>query len=131
VLSGPGGLAAFLRAQATGGQFPAVSLPLDVGAATPTVPGHLRRAVITRDRHCAFPGCAQPPAACQVHHLRPRADGGPTRLDNLILLCTFHHLIAAHQWDWDLALRPDGTVTARSPDRTRILHSHGPPNRAA
>jgi len=131
VLSGPGGLAAFLRAQATGGQFPAVSLPLDVGAATPTVPGHLRRAVITRDRHCAFPGCTQPPAACQVHHLQPRADGGPTRLDNLILLCTFHHLIAVHQWDWDLALRPDGTVTARSPDRKRILHSHGPPNRAA
>jgi hypothetical protein len=36
-----------------------------------------------------------------------------------------------HQWDWDLALRPDGTVTARSPDRKRILHSHGPPNCAA
>src|SRR6185437_6364561 len=84
VLSGPGGLAAFLRTRLLGGQFPAVSLPLDVGAATPTVPGHLRRTVITRDRHCAFPGCTQPPPACQVHHLQPRADGGPTRLDNLL-----------------------------------------------
>ena len=128
MLSGPGGLAAFLRTRLLGGEFPAVSLPLDVGAATPTVPGHLRRAVITRDRHCAFPGCTQPPPACQVHHLRPRADGGPTRLDNLVLLCAFHHLIAVHQWGWDLTLHPDGTVTARSPDRKRTLHSHGPPS---
>ena len=127
LLSGPGGLAAFLRARLLGGEFPAVSLPLDVGAATPTVPGHLRRAVITRDRHCAFPGCTQPPPACQVHHLRPRADGGPTRLDNLLLLCAFHHLIAVHQWGWDLALHSDGTVTAVSPDGKRTLHSHGPP----
>jgi hypothetical protein len=127
VLSGPGGLAAFLRTRLTGGQFPAVSLPLDVGAATPTVPGHLRRAVITRDRHCAFPGCTQPPPACQVHHLRPRSDGGPTRLDNLLLLCAFHHLIAVHQWGWDLALHSDGTLTAISPDGKRTLHSHGPP----
>jgi len=127
VLSGPGGLAAFLRTRLTGGQFPAVSLPLDVGAATPTVPGHLRRAVITCDRHCAFPGCTQPPPACQAHHLQPRADGGPTRLDNLLLLCAFHHLIAVHQWDWTLTLHPDGTLTARSPDRKRTLHSHGPP----
>ena len=127
LLSGPGGLAAFLRARLLGGEFPAVSLPLDVGAATPTVPGHLRRAVITRDRHCAFPGCTQPPPACQVHHLRPRADGGPTRLDNLLLLCAFHHLIAVHQWGWDLALHSDGTVTAVSPDRKRTLRSHGPP----
>ena len=127
VLSGPGGLAAFLRTRLTGGQFPAVSLPLDAGAATPTVPGHLRRAVITRDRHCAFPGCTQPPPTSQVHHLQPRTDGGPTRPDNLLLLCAFHHLIAVHQWDWTLTLHPDGTVTARSPDRKRTLHSHGPP----
>jgi len=83
--------------------------------------------VITRDRHCAFPGCDQPPPACHVHHLRPKADGGPTRLDNLILLCSFHHLIAVHQWGWTLTLHPDGTVTARSPDQKRTFHSHGPP----
>jgi Domain of unknown function (DUF222)/HNH endonuclease len=127
LLSGPGGLAAFLRTRLLGGEFPAVSLPLDVGAATLTVPGHLRRAVITRDRHCAFPGCTQPPPACQVHHLQPRAEGGPTRLDNLILLCAFHHLIAVHQWGWTLTLHSDGTVTAVSPDGERTLHGHGSP----
>ncbi|MDX6390551.1 MAG: hypothetical protein QOJ73_1614, partial [Streptosporangiaceae bacterium] len=63
VLSGPGGLAAFLRTGLLAADFPpAVSLPLDVGAATSTVPPHLRRAVIARDRHCAFPGCRQRPA---------------------------------------------------------------------
>jgi Domain of unknown function (DUF222)/HNH endonuclease len=131
VLSGPSGLAAFLRTQLLGGEFPAVSLPLDVGAATPQVPGHLRRAVTVRDRHCAFPGCTQPPPVCHVHHLRPRADGGPTRLDNLVLLCAFHHLIAVHRWGWTLTLHADGMVTARSPDRQRTLHSHGPPSRTA
>jgi hypothetical protein len=46
-----------------------VSLPLDVGAATDTIPANLRRAVIVRDRHCRFPGCHQPAVACQPHHI--------------------------------------------------------------
>ena len=130
VLSGPAGLAAFLRTELTGAQFPAASLPLDTGAATEQVPAHLRRAVIARDRHCAFPGCEQPPVACQVHHVRPRSRGGPTCLANLTLLCSFHHLIAVHRWGWALTLHPDGTVTAVSPDGSRTLRSHGPPGEA-
>ena len=131
LLSGPGGLAAFLRTRLTGDQYPAVSLPLDAGTPTSPITGALRRAVTTRDRHCAFPGCDQPPAACQIHHLKPRAEGGDTRLGNLVLLCAFHHLIAVHQWGWTLTLHADGTTTAISPDRSRTLHSHGPPTRAA
>ena len=131
VLSGPAGLAAFLRTRLLAAQFPAVSLPLDTGAPTAQVPPNLRRAVITRDQHCAFPGCHQRPAACHVHHLRPRAQGGQTRLDNLLLLCAFHHLIAVHQWGWTLTLHPDGTTTATSPTGDRTLHSHGPPSQAA
>jgi Domain of unknown function (DUF222)/HNH endonuclease len=131
VLSGPAGLAAFLRTGLLPGPVGTASLPLDVGKATEQIPGHLRRAVITRDRHCAFPGCRQRPAACQVHHLRPRSKGGPTCLKNLTLLCAFHHLIAVHRWGWQLTLHPDATVTAISPDGQRTLHSHGPPARAA
>ena len=74
VLSGPDGLAAFLRTRLTGDQFPSVSLPLDTGTPASLITGSLRRAVIARDRHCAFPGCDQPPAACQVHHIKPKAD---------------------------------------------------------
>ena len=132
VLSGPAGLAAFLRTGLLAADFPpAISLPLDTGAATSTVPPHLRRAVLARDRHCAAPGCYQRPAACQVHHIKPRSDGGRTCLANLILLCPFHHLIAVHRWGWKITLNADGTTTATSPDGQRTLHSHGPPTTAA
>jgi hypothetical protein len=131
VLSGPAGLAAFLRTGLLPGPAGTPSLPLDVGKATEQIPGHLRRAVIARDRHCAFPGCRQRPAACQVHHIRPRSKGGTTSLTNMTLLCAFHHLIAVHRWGWQLTLHPDATVTAVSPDGLRTLHSHGPPARAA
>jgi Domain of unknown function (DUF222) len=131
LLSGPHGLAAYLRTGLTGGPAASVSLPLDTGAATETIPAHLRRLVIARDRHCRFPGCEQPPAACQPHHLVPRSEGGHTCLTNLLLLCTFHHLIAVHRWGWGIVLLPDGTVTATSPIDGRTLRSHGPPSQAA
>jgi hypothetical protein len=126
-LSGPGGLAARLRAALDGTPLTTVSLPLDIGAAAETIPAHLRRAVTTRHPHCAFPGCDQPASVCDIHHLTPRARAGPTALHNLVPLCTFHHQIAIHRWGWDLRLNNDGTTTATSPDRTRTLHSHSPP----
>ncbi len=129
LLSGPDGLAAWLRSRQAG-LAGTVSLPLDIGTATETIPGHLRRAVARRDRHCRFPGCERPPAACHVHHLVPRSKGGPTSLANCTLLCTFHHLVAIHRWGWILILNPDGTTIATSPDGQRTLHSHAPPTAA-
>ncbi len=126
-LSGPEGLAARVRAALDGRPLSAVSLPLDVGTATETIPAHLRRVVTTRHPHCAFPGCDQPASVCDIHHLRPRARGGPTSLPNLVPLCAFHHLTVIHRWGWALTLHSDGTTTATSPDGKRILHSHGPP----
>ncbi|HTL23508.1 MAG TPA: DUF222 domain-containing protein [Mycobacteriales bacterium] len=52
-----------------------------------------RRAVSTRDRHCLAKGCTRPPAFCDVHHLIARADGGPTSVENLALLCRRHHVL--------------------------------------
>ncbi len=135
-LSGPGGLAAHLRttlaATAAGeAALASSSLPLDMGAASEIIPAHLRRAVTTRHRHCAFPGCDQPASACQIHHITPRAKGGPAALHNLIPLCSFHHLTAIHRWGWTITLNPDATPTATSPDGTRTLRSHGPPAKAA
>ena len=134
VLSGPGGLAAWLRTSALAGEpsgsasLPLdVPLPLDAGEAEPAIPAHLRRAVTARHSHCAFPGCDQPASVCQIHHLIPRADGGPAALGNLITLCAFHHLVVIHRWGWTLRLNPDGTTTAISPDGRRVFHSHGPP----
>jgi Domain of unknown function (DUF222)/HNH endonuclease len=125
LLSGPAGLACRLRTSRLRGPAASISLPLDVGAASDTIPAHLRRAVILRDVHCGFPGCTDP--NCQVHHIIPLSEGGTTSLDKLILGCAFHHLIAIHTWGWKLILNADGTKTAISPDGKRILHSHDPP----
>ncbi len=130
LLSGPEGLAAWLRTSQLTSPVNSISLPLDTGKPTETIPPHLRRAIAWRDRHCRFPGCDRPPSRCQVHHLIPRSQGGPTSLGNCCELCVFHHLIAIHRWGWRLVLNPDGTTTATSPDGTRTLHSHAPPNAA-
>lgn len=127
LLSGPTGLAAWLRRRQPSGLAASVSLPLDIGIPTETIPPHIRRATAQRDRHCRFPGCQRPPAACHVHHLVARAEGGPTSLANCALLCPFHHLVAIHRWGWTLLLNPDGTSAATSPDGQRTLHSHAPP----
>ncbi len=125
-MSGPGGLAAYLRTRTLGLPYCGKPLPLDVGRVK-NIPDHLRRAVILRDRHCAWPGgCDKPPAGCHVHHVVFRSRGGKTRLKDLVLLCTYHHEVCVHRLGWTLVLHPDGTIEARCPDG-HILRSHGPP----
>ena len=68
-----------------------VGQPLDVGRTQRLFPSALRRALIDRDRGCAFPGCTRPPSWCDAHHIVHWADGGPTSLDNGVLLCGHHH----------------------------------------
>ncbi len=67
------------------------SQPLDLGRTTRVVTPALRRALELRDRGCVWPGCDRPPAWTDAHHIRHWADGGPTGLTNLILLCRRHH----------------------------------------
>jgi hypothetical protein len=129
LVSGPGGLASFLRTRLLGARLAGPSLPLDVGHSA-EIPAAIRRAVILRDQHCRWAGgCDQPAAACEVHHVTHLADGGTTSVDGCALYCFYHHHVAIHQWGWTVTLHPDGTTTARSPDGTKILHSHGPPPR--
>ncbi len=52
---------------------------------------HQRRAITLRDGGCLIPGCSVPAAWCEIHHVIPDADGGPTHPDNGVLLCWFHH----------------------------------------
>ena len=129
-LSGPGGLAGYLRINLLDRPYTGLSQPLDLGTPTPEIPPYLRRAVILRDKHCQFPGCHQPPSVCEAHHLTPRSKGGLTCLTNLALVCRFHHLVAIHRWGWTLTRHPDGTTTAHGP-AGQTLHSHGPPSQAA
>ena len=129
LLSGPGGLASFLRRRQLGARLGGPSLPLDVGVSR-DIPAAIRRAVILRDQHCRFPGgCDQPADACEVHHLRHQAHGGPTSVTECVLFCFYHHQVVIHQWGWTVILNPDGTTTAWNKDKTKIIHSHSPPAR--
>jgi hypothetical protein len=133
LLSGPGGLASFLRRRQLGqlgARLGGPSLPLDIGYSD-TVPAHIRNAVKLRDLHCQWAGrCDQPASACEVHHTKHKADGGKTSLKDCVLLCRFHHQIVIHRWGWTLIVNPDGTTTAWNKDKTKVLHSHSPPARA-
>ena len=130
LLSGPGGLASFLRRRELGARLGGPSLPLDIGYAE-TVPAGIRNAVLLRDRHCQWAGgCTQPAGACQVHHTRHKAHGGKTSVKDCVLLCPFHHQIVIHRWGWTLVVNPDGTTSAWNKNKTKVLHSHGPPARA-
>ncbi len=86
---------------------------LEIGARTRTIPPALRRALHHRDRGCRFPGCGV--RFGQGHHLRHWAQGGPTTLSNLALLCRRHHR-AVHEEGYQVARGPDGTLRFRRPD---------------
>jgi len=86
---------------------------LEVGARTRTIPPALRRALHHRDRGCRFPGCGLPFG--QGHHVRHWAQGGPTTLSNLALLCRRHHR-AVHEEGYQVDRQSDGTLRFRRPD---------------
>jgi hypothetical protein len=78
-------------------------------------------ALVARDRGCSFPGCSHPPQWCERHHLRAWIDGGPTNLDNLTLLCRYHHHNFAAR-GWACRLNLDGLsewVPPRHVDRSQ------------
>jgi len=124
-VSGPAGIAGWLRTTLLAPPYNTPSLPLDIGYSD-TIPASIRRAVQLRDRGCAWPRCGRPAAWCDVHHLTHKADGGKTSVSNCVLLCQFHHDICIHRRGWRLVLHPDGTTTAYGPDG-QVLHSHSPP----
>ena len=129
LVSGPGGLASFLRRRQLGARLGGPSLPLDIGYSE-SIPAGIRNAVTLRDKHCRWAGgCNQPAAACEVHHVKHKANGGKTSTKDCVLLCFFHHHVVIHKWGWTLVLNPDGTTSAWNPGKTKILHSHSPPAR--
>lgn len=106
---------------------------LDLGRSQRLFTGSLRRALALRDGGCSFPGCDRPPAWCDGHHIRSWADGGPTSLDNGVLLCGHHHTIV-HRDGWTIRLAADGIPDFTPPgwiDPTaspRRNHRYKPPD---
>ena len=86
---------------------------VEIGARTRTIPPALHRALLHRDRSCRFPGC--PVRFGQGHHVRHWAQGGPTTLSNLALLCRRHHR-AVHEEGYRIELLPDGPLHFRRPN---------------
>ena len=128
-VSGPAGIAGWLRTTLLAPPYNTPSLPLDIGYSD-SIPASIRRAVLLRDRGCAWPRCGRPAAWCDVHHLQHKKDGGKTAVTDCVLLCQFHHDICIHRRGWRLILHPDGTTTAYGPDG-QVLHSHSPPTARA
>jgi hypothetical protein len=86
---------------------------LDVGRRSRAVPTPIRRALEQRDRGCRFPGCAN--RFCDAHHIVHWADGGATRLDNLLLLCRAHHR-AVHEGGYRVERGAEGEARFLRPD---------------
>jgi hypothetical protein len=85
-------------------------------------------ALIARDAGCAFPGCDQPPQWCERHHIREWRTGGCTDIDNLVLLCSYHHA-RFQQQGWRITIR-DGVPWFSPPPhidprRTPIRNQRG------
>src|SRR5947208_2370564 len=86
---------------------------VEVAAKSRTIPPALRRALHHRDRGCRFPGCGV--RFGQGHHIRHWAQGGPTTLSNLAMLCRRHHR-AVHEEGYEVDRQPDGELRLRRPD---------------
>ena len=89
---------------------------LDVGRRTRAISPALSRALADRDGHCRFPGCDS--TFCDAHHIEHWADGGETRLDNLVLLCRRHHRFV-HEDGWRVILDAAAEVPGKG-------HGKGP-----
>ena len=101
---------------------------LDYGRATRTIPNNLFRAVACRDGGCRFPGCDRPVNWTQGHHIQHWRNGGPTALQNILLLCTKHHTMV-HKHNWTINLEPDGQATFTKPDgQQRTSKPRGSPH---
>jgi 5-methylcytosine-specific restriction endonuclease McrA len=98
---------------------------VEIGARTRTIPPALRRALHHRDRSCRFPGCNV--RVGEGHHVRHWAQGGPTTLSNLTLLCRRHHR-SVHEEGYQIEGAPDGALRFRRPDGRPLPEAPAPPS---
>jgi hypothetical protein len=100
-------------------------------------PPGLRLALYARDQGCSFPDCDRPPQWCQAHHFREWQAGGLTSIDNMGLVCVFHHREFQNKgWQGEIIngiphwIPPAAIDPTRTPRRnTRHHHAPKPNNR--
>ena len=98
--------------------------PLAVGRRTRAVPPAIRRALRVRDGGCRFPGCDRS-RFTHAHHIKHWADGGETRLDNLVTLCSQHHRLV-HEGGYGVCVK-EGEIRFARPDGREIPPAGSPP----
>ena len=101
---------------------------LSVGRKTRTIPPPIRRALEFRDQGCRFPGCTS--RHCDAHHIEHWADGGETKLSNLVLLCRRHHRLL-HEGGFSVRMTEDDAVQFFGPRGRPIEKCPAPPPVAA
>ena len=131
LLSGPGGLAGFLRRRQLGARL---------GRAEPAAGHRDERVDPGLDPQRGDLAGQALPVGRAVQSARQRRarsttsrhkkNGGKTSTKDCVLLCFYHHQVVIHRWGWTLVLNPDGTTTAWNKDKTKVLHSHSPPAEA-
>jgi hypothetical protein len=100
--------------------------PLNVGRRTRSISPAMKRALESRDAGCRFPGCTAR-RFVDGHHIHHWADGGETRLDNLVLLCRHHHRLV-HEGAFGLRRESGGRLVFTRPDG-RLIDPVPPPVR--
>ncbi len=84
---------------------------LDIGRKSRVIPAAMSRALEIRDGGCQFPGCCES-RYVEGHHIKHWADGGETKLDNLVTLCRYHHR-ELHRGAFFLSLKPQSINSKR------------------
>ena len=92
--------------------------PLSVGRKTRSIPPALRRALQLRDAHCRFPGCTSR-HFLDAHHITHWANGGETKVDNLVHLCKHHHRLL-HEGGYQVIHESSGALSFMTPSGNRI-----------
>ncbi|HUO66509.1 MAG TPA: DUF222 domain-containing protein [Gammaproteobacteria bacterium] len=92
--------------------------PLNIGRKSRSIPPAIKRALRARDGGCRFPGCDRT-RFCDGHHVKHWADGGETKLGNLVTLCSFHHTLL-HEGGFGVTATDDGVFVFTRPDGSRI-----------
>jgi hypothetical protein len=103
---------------------------IDAGRKSRVVPAALKRALVSRDGGCRFPGCDH--RLVDAHHLEHWVNGGETVKENLLSLCRRHH-VAAHEGAFVIERRapsaerraPSAERRAPSAERMTVITNRG------
>ncbi|UNK46017.1 HNH endonuclease signature motif containing protein [Arthrobacter sulfonylureivorans] len=107
---------------------------LDLGRSQRFFSRAIRKALLLRDKGCAFPGCSMPAFWTEAHHIVPWWAGGRTDINNGVCLCSLHHdLIEQGNWEINVIdgipwfTPPDYIDPHRRPLRNTYWQTHVPP----